>query len=522
MATSLGYKINKNPIAQSFFIDEPNGIYCTKIDLYFAAKDSSFPVQLQIRPMRNGSPSSEEIIPGTQVIVSGGSVNVSADASAATTFTFVEPVFLKGLTDYAMVITADSIDYKIFIARINEYTVGSTERRVDKQPVLGSLFYSQNSVTWSPSQNEDLTFKLYQAKFNYTSGAATFHNASLPKRLLDVNPITTVGSSSTVTVKQKNHGFVIGDKVDISGVGASGVGGIRQSSLVGLRSITAVDPTGYRFVADSAADSDVIGGGSGVLATKNIPYSIIYPHAQYLVPGSTTVNAGVKTTSGKSYAGTDVAYQKDAIFNFMTLNKNNISNRANIIANDASETLELGSGVKSLDMTINMQTADSNVSPMIDAQRMSMTAIGYDIDKQDSSATVGFNVPFNFVNETSPTGGSSASKHITSPVTLAEDAVGIKVLLTANRPAATDFEVYYKIAASDEILNDINWVLMPEQTANPSDENPFVYRQYQYLAGGPGGGLSAFTQMQIKIVFRSTNSAKTAAIKDLRVIALGV
>ena len=39
MATSLGYKINKNPIAQSFFIDEPNGIYVTKIDLYFAAKD---------------------------------------------------------------------------------------------------------------------------------------------------------------------------------------------------------------------------------------------------------------------------------------------------------------------------------------------------------------------------------------------------------------------------------------------------------------------------------------------------
>ena len=31
MATSLGYKINKQPIAQSFFVDEIAGIYCTKV-----------------------------------------------------------------------------------------------------------------------------------------------------------------------------------------------------------------------------------------------------------------------------------------------------------------------------------------------------------------------------------------------------------------------------------------------------------------------------------------------------------
>ena len=39
--TSQGYQVNKQPIAQSFFIDEPNGIYCTKVDLFFAAKDAS-------------------------------------------------------------------------------------------------------------------------------------------------------------------------------------------------------------------------------------------------------------------------------------------------------------------------------------------------------------------------------------------------------------------------------------------------------------------------------------------------
>jgi len=182
----------------------------------------------------------------------------------------------------------------------------------------------------------------------------------------------------------------------------------------------------------------------------------------------------------------------------------------------------LGVGVKSLDVAVNMATIDSNVSPMIDMQRVSMSAISYVIDRQDSSATSGFNVPLSFVNETTPTGGSSASRHITKPVTLSQDAVGIKILLTANRPSAADFEIYYRVAAGDEVLTDKSWVIVPEQTNNPSDESGFVFRQYEYLIGGQAGNLAAFTQMQFKIVLRTTNAARVPTIKDLRVIALGV
>ncbi|MBH19978.1 MAG: hypothetical protein CL851_06055, partial [Crocinitomicaceae bacterium] len=58
--TSTGYQLNKQPIAQSFYIDEVNGVYCTKIDLYFKAKPTegvTLPVQVQLRPMTNGFPS---------------------------------------------------------------------------------------------------------------------------------------------------------------------------------------------------------------------------------------------------------------------------------------------------------------------------------------------------------------------------------------------------------------------------------------------------------------------------------
>ena len=48
--TSQGYQVNKQPIAQSFFIDEPNGIYCTKVDLFLKTADENAPIQIQIRP----------------------------------------------------------------------------------------------------------------------------------------------------------------------------------------------------------------------------------------------------------------------------------------------------------------------------------------------------------------------------------------------------------------------------------------------------------------------------------------
>lgn len=523
MSTSLGYKLNKQPIAQSFFIDEVNGIYCTKIDLFFETKDTSFPVSVQIRPMVNGYPSSDEVLPGTHIVVPGASVNTSSDATSATTFAFPEPVFLKGLTDYAIVVTADSPDYKIYIAETNAFLVGSTERRVDRQPILGSLFYSQNSATFTASQNQDLTFKLYQAVFDTaTIGKAVFNNAALPKRLLDVDPISVDSGSSTVTVSQYNHGLLVGNTVNISDVDSSGVGGISHASLVGNRTITAIDNNGFQFTADSSATSSVIGGGSNVKSTKNIPYSIMYPHMQYLKPTNTDITAAIKGTTSKSLAGTETSFRKASSYNAVRLNNNNEADELYLVANTASETAELGSGVKSLDMEVSLYSTDANVSPMLDLQRASASLINYVIDKQDSAATVGFNVPLNYVDETNPNSGSSSSKHITRAVTLAEEAVGAKVLFAANRPSAADIQVYYRFATGDEVLSDKNFVLATEETNNPSDENRRTFREYQYLIGGPGGNLDPFSQMQFKFVFRSTNAARVPVMKDLRIIALSV
>ena len=272
--TSTGYRLNKQPIAQSFFVDEINGVYCTQIDLYFQAKPTdgtALPVQVQLRPMTNGYPSASQIIPGSIVTKAAASVNVDTIGPdlTPTEFRFDEPIYLKGKEDYAIVVIADSLEYLIYIAEMDEFTFGATSKRINKQPVLGSLFYSQNGSTFTASQNQDLSFRLHQAKFNNRRGTAIFRNASLAKKKLFSNPIVTTSGDATVRVKHRSSGFQVGDKLNLSGIPVSGVGGISKANLEGTRNVTAVDFTGYTFEADSAPDSDAVAGGSNALISKN-------------------------------------------------------------------------------------------------------------------------------------------------------------------------------------------------------------------------------------------------------------
>jgi len=177
---------------------------------------------------------------------------------------------------------------------------------------------------------------------------------------------------------------------------------------------------------------------------------------------------------------------------------------------------------KSVDVITTIASLDSNVSPIIDLQRSSLSAINYIIDRQDSAATSGFNVPLVYTSETEPYGGSSASKHITRVITLAEDAVGLKVIFAANRPSVAGFDVYYRIASGDENIITKSWTLASQEATIKADEIRGIFRDYKYLIGGQGGSLPAFNQFQLKMVLNSQSASRIPVIKDLRVIALSV
>ena len=535
--TSQNYEVDQYSLAQSFFVGKENGIFASKIELFFqqqAGVTNKLPVQLELRPMVNGFPSAVASIPGSEVTVKASDIVVStdpADSSSGathTSFEFDEPIFLEGLRDYCFVVQTNTSKYKLFAAQGDTFVLNNNDERISKQQTNGSLFFSQNGATFTAAQDTDLSFKIKQAQFKHTTGTITLKNTTVPQRLLGTDPITTDSGSPIITINHPNHGFQPNDFVNISINGASSVGGLDSSNITGLQRIldSSVDYTGFKINVGTAATSSGSGGGSNVLCDKNIPFSILYPKVETLIPNATGLRAGFRGTVTKSFSDDNYGnatstnkYAKDANFGFLALNSGNESETPFVVlstSNNDSASITNGSA----NVQLSLGTDDSNVSPVIDLQRASLTAICYQIDKQAAVAATGFNKPISFVAETNPSSGSAAAKHITKPITLAEDAVGLKVFLSANRPNDTDFEVYFRTATNDQVLTDQAFVLQPEETNNPSDENPKVFRDYEYIIGGIGGDLIPFTKFQLKIVMRSTKISKAPTFSSLRVIAL--
>ncbi len=517
-----------DPLAQSFYVDKRDGVYVTRVRLYFATKSNSVPVQVELRPMVNGHPSAEVVIPGSVVFVNPGNVTVSNNASAPTDFRFEEPIFLNGYTEYAFIVKAESVDYNVYIAETEQFVLNSTEKKVTKQPTLGSLFLSQNSFTWEPSQTKDMMFEIHHAQFD-ASGTAVLENASISRKLARENPLTFDSASSTLIVNQLNHGFVAGDNVKIYGLdsGTAYGGGLVGTDILGSRTVVGVDENNFTITLSKTNPSSAFNfGGTNVVTTRNMMFETVVPFLEPLMPVNTAISMKGKFTSGKSLAGTETPYAKDVVFTDLDIRENNVFPAPRMIVNGDLEPTKLGAGNKSTTINVDMSTANTDVSPMLDMQRASMFLIHNHIDQQDSAnAPVNapqHNTPINFVDEIAAIGGSHIGKHIVRPVTLEEDAIGLKILLSAHRPSVADFEVYYKVANEGENFDDISWIEQAKETELPSDENPNIFRDYRYLVGGQNGLSTSFSRFVIKIVMKSTNAAKPPIFRDLRVIALAV
>ena len=205
------------------------------------------------------------------------------------------------------------------------------------------------------------------------------------------------------------------------------------------------------------------------LQTKNIPYSLVWPTIANIKPYGTEITGAFKGTAGKSLAGAETPYQLDAAFTGVDLNKNNISlEKCYVVAADSIADVEISIGAKTAQMELAMSTTNNFVSPVIDLQRTSLTLIDNIIDNQDSAATSGFNVPLSFVSELNAQNGSTPARHITSIVKLAQSAVGLKVILSANKPKPASFDVYFRVGNEGDNLEVIDWTEIASDTKQPT------------------------------------------------------
>jgi hypothetical protein len=229
------------------------------------------------------------------------------------------------------------------------------------------------------------------------------------------------------------------------------------------------------------------------------------------VPAGTSIDISAKFTTGRSVSGNEVKYQKDDKYSRVTPGINTEFRNPRIIANTSLETSNLGGGVKSADVKINLLSSNDYVSPFIDLERISLSLVQNCVDDINARP------PVNERDETQPWMGVSngGSRHIMTPVSLSDDAVGIKIDFDVNLPdASSTFDFYYRTSvSSDDILNK-TWIKTPivqNVTGNTNE-----YSNQSILIGGQNGSLEPFNQFQSKIVFNSTNMSTSASVRNYK------
>ena len=165
---------NLNPLAQTFNVDSekfPAGFFLHSVDLWFSSRDNSVPLKVQVRPVVNGYPHANQVVPFSDVLVKPHRITITETPSLsnATNIKFPTPPYLTP-NEYALVILADSNKYELFISRMGEFVLSqttglATQSVISAQPFSGVLFKASNSSTFLPIPEEDLMFKINRCKF---------------------------------------------------------------------------------------------------------------------------------------------------------------------------------------------------------------------------------------------------------------------------------------------------------------------------------------------------------------------
>ena len=261
--TGQTFEEDDDPLAQTFTVNDTSGVFITSVDCFFQTKDDELPVTLQIRTVETGLPTSK-ILPFSVVVKDPSEISVSEDASAATTFTFESPIYLTGETRFALVLISASENYHVWISRMGEIDISTAglpdEQQViiSQQPYLGSLFKSQNGVTWDPSQFEDLKFTIRKAVFNTSPGVGRFFSPELKE---GNDQIITLPENSIQSLSKK---AIIGLSTALSTTPATGlVPGVAIGQFDNLNvSATLINTAGIATI-NGANDVTIINPGAG-------------------------------------------------------------------------------------------------------------------------------------------------------------------------------------------------------------------------------------------------------------------
>jgi hypothetical protein len=173
-----------DPLSQTFFVDKkvyPDGLMLKTASLYFAAKDDSLPVTVQIRPTVSGYPSPSVVVPFSTVTKKPSEVTAAATSPQETVFEFSSPVYLEP-GEYALCVLTNSDSYELFAADSSYNTNENTDAvggRAGNNQSVGTLFVPQGIGAAVADNSTDLMFSLGRCDFSQaTTGFIQYPNLS--------------------------------------------------------------------------------------------------------------------------------------------------------------------------------------------------------------------------------------------------------------------------------------------------------------------------------------------------------
>ena len=152
----------RDPLAQTFSFTEDKVI--SSVGLYFAAKDPSIPVTVQIRGVTTGLPNGMIF---AEKVLAPGDVNLNTETKVV----FANPFYAQAGTSYAVVLLTNSTNYRMRVATLGQ--LGQNGVITRQTYVAGVLLESSNAETWTPLNGSDLTMKIYGYDFQ-PSGVVRF------------------------------------------------------------------------------------------------------------------------------------------------------------------------------------------------------------------------------------------------------------------------------------------------------------------------------------------------------------
>ena len=566
--------INITPIAQTFTIPQSltNGCFITSIDLFFAyvSPSESNAVTVSINKTVNGYPSGASIATS---VLQPSQITASSDSTISTKFSFKNLVKLNPNTEYCIVISSNSLTYKVWTATMGNKNIKNPAVIISQQPAVGSLFLSQNGSTWTAEQNQDLTFNLNRASFSTAPASITlveppFNNFTN----LFPNPFHTTVGKNLVRVHHENHGLSAGMQVVYSGsIDTYFNSTFTVNNVVTTDSYFITINTGvYTPISDNV-------GGSAVKCECNQVYSSI------LVSGiHSDLNASISGTLKVSNASS----VENTVYNILPDNILELPSPKYVMS--STNRTNILSGANSFNMSLKLSTTDSAISPIIDLSavscnifsnkinRPSISDINFDTDgiviqTATALAPIGFSgntitlppttdyskiVIGTWVKITTDSSGNINQQGFIGSVNTASNTlliVGAAFTTTSSFDAViTQYNTYSDETENNgtaeskhitlpvtlnttntgfRIMVDVNtpvgtdiavyyrnttqsyWTSYPVSYTNSVSNTDFTPYEWDLK------GLSPFTSFQFKFVFLSDNLAFSPKIKNLRIIS---